>query len=296
MHSIFKITPLLLGVVSLSACSALNLGGTNHAAHTASTSGTYTQVASNTHADTTSDYGNSGWYATPNTQQNNSYQDNPYMGGSVQMDMTPTEVYPTGAAADTNVKMAHNGYHDAYGNPAPAPTQGYGAPKLRGSYGPSYYGNIGGIMYDTDADLYGIIGRLGLQKNWYGAELEGSFGIADEDETVLVATPNGGAPIPVEVSAGIDHSLAAFAVGRMAVGNRINALGRVGYHTTKIGASGSNGGVSMGASESFDGVAYGVGVEYDLDAVNGLRFDYTRYELEEGSTSDALAATFLRRF
>ena len=221
MHSIFKITPLLLGVVSLSACSALNLGGTNHAAHTASTSGTYTQVASNTHADTTSDYGNSGWYATPNTQQNNSYQDNPYMGGSVQMDMTPTEVYPTGAAADTNVKMAHNGYHDAYGNPAPAPTQGYGAPKLRGSYGPSYYGNIGGIMYDTDADLYGIIGRLGLQKNWYGAELEGSFGIADEDETVLVATPNGGAPIPVEVSAGIDHSLAAFAVGRMAVGNRI---------------------------------------------------------------------------
>ena len=49
-------------------------------------------------------------------------------------------------------------------------------------------------------------------------------------------------------------------------------------------------------SEDFDGLAYGAGLKYDIDNVNGLRLDYTRYELADDITSDSLSATYLRRF
>jgi opacity protein-like surface antigen len=133
-------------------------------------------------------------------------------------------------------------------------------------------------MYDVGDEIFGIVGRLGVEKDWYGAELEGTIGVIDEDI--------GG------IDVGVDHSLAAFAVGRLPVGNRLKALGRVGYHTTQVGAMDNNG---DSASADFDGIAYGAGVEYDLNPVSGLRLDYTRYDLEE-ATSDSLAATYIRRF
>jgi hypothetical protein len=268
MHHFIKLTPLLLGAVSMSACSALGLGQAKSTAHSA-VSGQYVQTAANTHANTMTDYHvNSGWYAKPEI--------NPYAGGDVQLDIQPTEIYPAG-----KTQMAHNGYHDQYGNPVPAPAQGgyngpanttYVTPSLRGSYGPSYYGNIGAVMYDVDDEVFGLVGRLGVQKEWYGAEVEGSVGVIDEDI--------GG------VDLGVDYSLAAFGVGRLPVGERFNALARIGY---------AGDGVTVSANEDFDGIAYGAGLEYDLNAVSGLRFDYTRYDLGE-ATSDTLAATYLRRF
>jgi hypothetical protein len=278
MHQLFKLTPLLLGAVSLSACSALGFGANQSTAQYGNDmSGTYTQVAANTQNHTVSDYDiNSGWYAGGSSTG----EINPYAGGEVQLDIQPTDIYPDG-----NTQMAHNGYHDAYGNPVPGPmtqTQPvdttYVTPSLRGSYGPSYYGNIGATMYDVGDEIFGIVGRLGVEKDWYGAELEGTIGVIDEDI--------GG------IDVGVDHSLAAFAVGRLPVGNRLKALGRVGYHTTQVGAMDNNG---DSASADFDGIAYGAGVEYDLNPVSGLRLDYTRYDLEE-ATSDSLAATYIRRF
>lgn len=288
MHHLVKLTPLLLGVASLSACSALGLGGSQNMAPNAGHSSNYTQVASNSHTSSVSDYDlNNGWYAA---------ETNPYAGGEVQLDLNPSLLSSTAMPT----QMAHTGYHDAYGNPVPAPAGSYDTnshagqhsgqvdttyvrPSLRGSYGPSYYGNIGGIMYDVDDELFGVIARLGVQKDWYGAEVEGSFGIIDED-------------IDDEISAGIDHTLAAFAVGRVPLGKNVKALGRIGYHTTQLGVMSEQDGATLSVSDDFDGIAYGAGLEYDIDGVNGLRFDYTRYELAEDATSDSLAATYLRRF
>jgi len=278
MHQLLKLTPLLLGAVSLSACSALGFGASKPAAqYENNTSGTYTKVAANAQSDTISDYDmNSGWYAGGSSTG----EINPYAGGDVQLDIQPTDIYPDG-----DTQMAHNGYHDAYGNPVPGPmdqTQPvdttYVTPSLRGSYGPSYYGNIGATMYDVGDEIFGIVGRLGVEKDWYGAELEGTIGVIDEDI--------GG------IDVGVDHSLAAFAVGRLPVGNRLKALGRVGYHTTQVGAMDNNG---NSGSADLDGIAYGAGLEYGLNPVSGLRLDYTRYDLEE-ATSDSLAATYIRRF
>lgn len=310
MRRLVKLTPLLLSVTALSACSALNFGqnSLSHSAHGphgahgtyGANSGGYTQVASNTHTQTQSDYDiNSGWYARQQPSSHGAV--NPYAGGDVQLKPQPTQVYPTGQ--QNSVLTAHNGYHDAYGNPIPAPQQrGYPGqnrpqpvPALRGSFGPSYYGNIGGIAYDIDDDFYGIIGRLGVQKSWYGAEVEGSFGVSGEDDTVIVTDPNTGADVPVDVSADFDHTIAAFATARAPLGGGFTGLARLGYHSTQIGVDGSAQGFSANESEDFDGVAYGAGVEYDFDPVNGVRVDYTRYDLGS-DTTDSLSATYLRRF
>lgn len=280
MHQLIKFTPLLIGAVSLSACSALGLGQTAQNSDVP-VSGSYTQTASNSHSDTMYDYDiNSGWYAGGADVE----AINPFAGGTVVLDTEPTEIYPEGST-----QTAHNGYHDQYGNPVPAPSQrsgpygpvdnSYNTPSLRGSYGPSYYGNIGGIMYDVDDEIFGVVGRLGAQKSWYGAEVEGSFGVIDEN-------------IGGNIDAGVDYSVAAFAVGRLPIGRQFGALARVGYHNTEISVDGAN----VNRSEDFDGLAYGAGIEYDIDSVNGLRFDYTRYELADDITSDSLSATYLRRF
>jgi opacity protein-like surface antigen len=325
MRRILKLTPLLGSVIALSACSALGLNSdTTSAAAPAVNAGeygdyvslndflaedtaaavqgptqdqNYVKLASNSQTGTTSDYINSGWY----TQNSN-----PYAGGTVTID--PQVPAPWEGPLDPEgVKTAHNGYHDAYGNPVPAPSGASAprnaiTPKLRGAYGPSYYGNIGGIMYDVDSDLFGLVGRLGVQKSWYGAEIEGTVGVSDEDETLSIALPDGTGPVDVDVSAGIDYSLAAFAVGRLPLGSQFKALGRVGYHTTQIGASAnavSGDGAQMineSDSDNFDGLAYGAGLEYDFDAVNGVRVDYTRYDLGDDAVMDSISATYLRRF
>ena len=330
MLRILKLTPLLGSVIALSACSALGLNsGAKSAAAPAATSASageygeyvalndflaeeavyagagapketlkqdlkqdYVKLASNSDSKVVSEYLNSGWY----TQKMN-----PYAGGTVQIDNAP-EALDAGS-----FKTAHNGYHDAYGNPVAAPIgssapRSLNTPKLRGAYGPSYYGNIGGIMYDVDSDLFGVIGRLGAQKSWYGAEIEGTVGVADEDETLTVALPDGSGPVDIDVAAGIDYSLAAFAVGRLPISKQFKALGRVGYHTTQIGVSARsapmNGGqvISESDNESFDGLAYGAGLEYDFDAVNGVRVDYTRYDMGDDAVTDSISATYLRRF
>lgn len=289
MHHLIKTAPLLLGLASLSACSALGLGQAKTSASAYNdVSGTYTQLASNTHGDTASDYDvNSGWYAG-----NFDSGVSPFAGGAVVLDVPAADI----TASDNTLKMAHNGYHDAYGNPVNGPTTGpvyapgsgpmdttYVTPSLRGSYGPSYYGNIGAIMYDVDDEIFGLLGRVGIQKNWYAAEIEGSFGVIDEE-------------IAANVEANVDYAIAGFAVGRLPIGQRFNALGRVGYHATQLGVMTQIGGQTVSVSEDFDGIAYGAGLEYDIDGVNGLRFDYTRYNLADDITSDSLAATYLRRF
>jgi len=81
MHHLVKLSPLLLGVASLSACSALGLGGPSKVASHGFDSGQYTQIASNSQHSTMSDYDlNSGWYAS---------DANPYTGGQVQLDIKP---------------------------------------------------------------------------------------------------------------------------------------------------------------------------------------------------------------
>lgn len=178
--------------------------------------------------------------------------------------------------------------HLAHGN------QGYGygqIPHLRGAYGSRAqrgykYGTLGGVLYDTDVDMAGIQGRLGFQSSkYFGAEAEGSIGLISHKERLGTA----------DLKSNIDYSLAAFVRGVVPVSQRLNIFSRAGYHVTGIDASLSNSTTTINDSGSFDGFAYGGGVEYALNPRDAIRFDYTRYDLGPVD-AESLAMSYARKF
>jgi len=180
---------------------------------------------------------------------------------------------------------AYGGHTESYG-------QAYGqGPQLRGPQRPNrqqayLYGTLGVVAYDVGSDIYGLQGRLGYQSGRFiGAEVEGSFGVIDEKDTV-------GA---VELEAGIDYSLAAFARAVVPLGQRFNVFGRAGYHATEIRGSATDATGTVEFSDSTDGFAYGAGAEYAFTPRDSLRLDYTRYDLGPGDI-ESLALAYARKF
>ena len=180
----------------------------------------------------------------------------------------------------------HQGQYEGYQH------NGYqAAPQLRGAYGAAprrgyKYGNLGVVAYDLDSDIYGIQGRLGYQSaNYFGAEVEGSFGVLSDTETV-------GAN---ELKAGVNYSVGAFVRGVLPLGERINVFARGGYHATEVDGSVNDGVTTASVSDTADGFAYGAGAEYALTRRDSLRLDYTRYDLGPGET-DSLSLAYARKF
>ena len=152
------------------------------------------------------------------------------------------------------------------------------------------YGTLGGILYDVDSDLFGIQGRLGWQsKSLFGAEVEGSLGVSNDNGFV-----DFGAGF-VEAEQGIDTQIAAFAVLRSPISNRLNVLTRVGYHNTEFDAELDDGVTVIEQDFSTDGLAYGIGVEYALNPNTSVRADYTRYDFD-GPEADSLSLAIARKF
>jgi len=158
------------------------------------------------------------------------------------------------------VYNGQQGYAPAsYVNPRSNPSKG-----LRQSY---TYGTLGATLYEVDSDNFGIQGRLGWQsKNIFGAEIEGSFGVNDESDTV-----------------------------DLGVSNRFNVFSRVGYHNTEIDVEVDDGTTVTEDTISTDGIAYGIGAEYAFDPKTSIRADYTRYDLD-GPDADAISLAIARKF
>jgi opacity protein-like surface antigen len=145
-------------------------------------------------------------------------------------------------------------------------------------------------MYDVDSELFGVQGRLGWQsKSFFGAEVEGSFGLSDDDATVVV----GGVPLMAET--GVDTQIAGFGVARLPVSERLNILGRVGYHKTDFSGEVTDGVTVADLDFSTDGIAYGAGVEYALGQKTSVRADYTRYDFD-GADADSVSLAIARKF
>ena len=198
-------------------------------------------------------------------------------------------VTPSSHAYGQSVQ-GHHGNQGHYQNGhAPAYVNSYGGAHhgLRQAY---TYGTLGATLYDVDSDLYGVQGRLGWQsKSFFGAELEGSVGFSDDDAIVDF----GAGPIAAE--SGIDTQIAGFGVARYPLSQKLNVLGRVGYHKTEFSAESDNGVTVDELEFSTDGIAYGVGAEYALGYKTSVRADYTRYDLD-GATADAVSLAIARKF
>ena len=164
------------------------------------------------------------------------------------------------------------------------------APRLRGPFAlrpASFYGSVGGILYDIDDSAVGVQARVGYDSgNIFGAEIEGSFGVSDDDSV------NGA----VTTENDIDYSVAGFAIGRVPVARGLSAHARIGYHETEVSRTTTMGGMTTEADLNFDGLAYGGGFEWDISPIDAIRADYTRYENTGGVVDDSISLAWMRRF
>ncbi len=186
------------------------------------------------------------------------------------------------------VYQGQQGYiQNGYGASPYVNARGGSSRGLRQSY---TYGTLGATIYDVDTDLFGVQGRLGWQsKSLFGAEVEGSFGVTDDDDFVDFGTGT------IAAEREIDTQIAAFGVLRYPLSNRFKVLGRVGYHNTEFDASFDDGVTVLEQDFSTDGIAYGVGVEYAFTPKTSVRADYTRYDFD-GPEADALSLAVSRKF
>jgi outer membrane immunogenic protein len=159
---------------------------------------------------------------------------------------------------------------------APAMAQSFSAP--------IYYGTLGYTQVDrSDADLGAVTGRFGARMTPnFGAEGEVSFGVRDDDATI--------AGVPVTLKHKYDAAL--YGVAALPVTPNFELFGRVGYGTTEVEAK------AAGVSASADGESwnYGVGANYFLDGVNGVRGDWTRRDFRDGGETDVYSINYVRRF
>lgn len=273
---------LASAALTLSACSSFDMFGSgfgnqssNHTSAVHNGSGAYGVQQSN-HA-----------YQGHQTQVQNSYAytgQAPSYGG-------PVHVNPVGRNQTGYTQLGHN--QVGHGN------NGAGVPALRGlskiNAGPRFYTNLGAILYDIDDEAFGIVGRAGVQRGFIGAEIEGSAGVFDDNNSAVFDTVDG--PAVGSTSVGAEWSTAAFATARAPLVKRLDGFVRAGYHITEFRVDSSlNGEEIINNRVHSDGFAYGAGLEFEVDARRALRLDYTRYESDDFRTADSVSASFVSRF
>tara|TARA_R110002020_G_scaffold169079_6_gene358074 strand:- start:2475 stop:3287 length:813 start_codon:yes stop_codon:yes gene_type:complete len=189
----------------------------------------------------------------------------------------------------------HQPSYDAYGSHA---DENYSAaeyshsPKLRGAYGHKArhgykYGTLGVVNYDEGTDNYGIQARLGYQSSGLlGAEVEGSIGISDDEDTVGGTT----------IKSGAEYSVGAFARAKLPLTKGFSIHARGGYHLTGVNAEAETAGITTEVSDDLDGFAYGAGAEYAFSPRSAIRLDYTRYESDNNVDMDAISLGYTRKF
>lgn len=135
----------------------------------------------------------------------------------------------------------------------------------------------------VDVSVGALIGRAGYKANpFFGFEGEFAFGIQDDDIDVL----------GVPVSVGLESEYGVFAVGWLPVPLVGDLFGRVGYADLTIEADA--GGIAS-ASADGSGLAYGAGFQFSNIPFTQLRFDYTRYEPDDGEI-DSFGVSALFQF
>lgn len=154
-----------------------------------------------------------------------------------------------------------------------------------------FYGDVGysHIMTDSDGEDYDIgaitgHGGLVFAPN-FAVEGEVMVGVVDEDVTVS----------GVDVNVGLNYLIGAYGRAQMPVTPQLTLFARAGLVNAEFEAEASGGGVTASESDSETGAGYGVGGEFMFDDFNGVRFDYTRYDIED-LEADALTIAYKRRF
>ena len=142
--------------------------------------------------------------------------------------------------------------------------------------------SLGGGYTFIDVDDVNL-GALNFQGTYNFSE-----NLAIEGEALLGVADDSIGGVDVE----LDYAFAAFVKGSLPLNEQFALTGRLGYSTAEFSASAGG----FGASGDDQAVAYGVGAQYFFDANNGVRFDVTRYDFDEGGEADTIGVSYVRRF
>ena len=147
------------------------------------------------------------------------------------------------------------------------------------------YGTLGYAGSSVEGvDLGAVQGRIGARFGKY-VGIEGELGAGVKNDKTDVA----GTSVKIEPQ----HQAAVYGVGFLPVAPNVDLFARVGYGNTDIKASAA--GTSI--ADNSDSWNYGVGGQYMVDAKNGVRADYTRYDYRDSSSNaDVWALSYLRKF
>ena len=146
-----------------------------------------------------------------------------------------------------------------------------------------WYGDVGVAQVSVDVgggdlDFTTIQGRVGYDFNdYFGAEGELGFGVAGES--------GGGASID------LSYNVGAYGVISTANTEGFEFFGRLGFAKAELDGNAG----SISGSGSDDGLAYGAGIKYLFDGVNGIRADYTRYDFDLVE-ADVISVAYARKF
>ena len=147
------------------------------------------------------------------------------------------------------------------------------------------YGNLGYSQSALEGiDLGAVQARLGARFTpHFGVEGELAAGIKGDSTTVS----------GVDLKSSLDHQAAVYGVGFLPIMPNADLFVRVGYGNNRVHQS------AAGATASIDGDSwnYGAGGQYFFDDKNGVRADYTRYDLRNSSANaDTWSVSYVRKF
>lgn len=149
-----------------------------------------------------------------------------------------------------------------------------------------------------DANITMLTGRLGYRLNdFFAVEGEVGFGLGgdDFDRTIPVQVLGTTANVDTNVTLDVKNYYIAFARGILPVSEQFDLFARVGYGqaTAEADITGSLAGftASGSAEDDADGIAYGVGAQFNFTENDGIRADYTR--LDE---TNIISLAYSRRF
>ena len=148
-----------------------------------------------------------------------------------------------------------------------------------GWYGDIGYQHISADGGAVDADVGAIAGHLGYNFT-ENLAVEGELAAGIDDEDI-----GGG------VSLGLNYAIGAYGRVQAPIGENFTIFARAGIVNAEFEAEGAG----VTASDSETGAGYGVGAEFHFDGVNGVRLDYTRYDIED-LEADAFFIGYSRRF
>ena len=181
-----------------------------------------------------------------------------------------------------------------------------------------FYGNLAYTQYGAEAQGTGafagrtteldpgaVTARLGGRFTPYlGAEAQASFGVRDSEFSNSSAF--GGVTATSEGSVSINNEFGAFGVGFLPISPSTDLFARVGVgrlsvetqETVRAGTFTTN--REIESESTF--VGFGAGGQYFFDGLNGVRAEYTHYELdaEEGEGTEgsigAFSIGYVRKF